>query len=60
MFDIEKLRQKGNDLSEVERVYVMGWNDALDAVITLIKERDNDRKEVPQSGELLQGNVPET
>lgn len=52
---IEKLKQKDEDINEIQRVYIMGWNDALDAVLTLLKGEDNDRKEVPQPGEVLPG-----
>lgn len=52
---IEKLKQKDEDINEIQRVYIMGWNDALDAVLTLLKGEDNDREEVPQPGEVLPG-----
>lgn len=55
MFDIEKLKRT-DDLNEIERIYVMGWNDALDAVIEILhrdKETNNDSQEVPESGTLL-------
>lgn len=52
---IEKLKQKDEDINEIQRIYVMGWNDALEAVLTLLKGEDNDRKEVPQPGEVLPG-----
>ena len=52
---IENLKQNTEDINEIQRIYVMGWNDALEAVLTLLKGEDNDRKEVPQPGEVLPG-----